>query len=69
MTKKGGRALVALPMTHNFEDLISFNAGKFYGRRQLAHLFTNWKQAPEDYNYRETMKEHVAFKEVQVEIR
>lgn len=51
-------------MAPDFEDLIAFNAGKFYGRRQLAHLFTNWKQVPEDYDYMETMKKHVTFKEV-----
>ena len=56
LTKKKGRALVALPMTTHFEDLVVFNAGKFYGKRQLSHLFTNWKQVPEDYDYLETMK-------------
>ena len=64
VTRKGARALVGLPMTRDFEDLITFNAGRFYGRRQLAHLFTNWKQVPEDYPYKETMKKHVIFKKV-----
>ena len=50
--------MLALPMTHDFLDLITFNAGKFYGRHQLAHLFTNWKQAPENYDYVETMKKY-----------
>ena len=35
---------------------LSFNSGKFYGRVQLANLFTNWKQVPEDYDYYDTMK-------------
>ena len=43
-------------MTQNFDDLIAFNSGKFYGRVQLANLFTNWKQVPEDYDYYDTMK-------------
>ena len=46
-------------MTKNFDDLIAFNSGKFYGRVQLANLFTNWKQVPEDYDYYETMKKFV----------
>ena len=58
LSKKQSRAMLALPMTHDFLDLITFNAGKFYGRHQLAHLFTNWKQAPENYDYVETMKKY-----------
>ena len=46
-------------MTKDFDDLVVFNSGKFYGRLQLAHLFTNWKQVPEDYDYYETMKKFV----------
>ena len=56
MSKKHSRALVALPMTKDFQDLVVFNTGKFYGRQQLANLFTNWKQVPEKYDYYNTMK-------------
>jgi hypothetical protein len=64
LSKKRARALVALPMTHEFEDLVTFNAGKFYGKLQLSHLFTNWKQVPEDYDYKYTMKDKFTFKKV-----
>ena len=64
LSKKRARALVGLPMTTEFEDLVTFNAGKFYGRHQLSHLFTNWKQVPEDYDYMETMKPKWTFKKV-----
>ena len=67
-SKKQSRALVSLPMTKNFDDLIAFNSGKFYGRVQLANLFTNWKQVPEDYDYYDTMKFKVVENKVMLSI-
>ena len=64
LSKKRARALVALPIAPEFKDLVTFNAGKFYGKLQLSHLFTNWKQVPEDYDYMETMKSKLTRKKV-----
>ena len=64
VSKKHSRALISLPKTEDFQDLVVFNSGKFYGRQQLANLFTNWKQVPENYDYFNTMKKLFRTKKV-----
>lgn len=43
--KPGARALIGLPTA---KDTICFNANKFYGPIQYAHLFANWIQVHSD---------------------
>merc|ERR1719461_2539617 len=49
LTKKGGRALVAVPTDKT--DRVAFNEYRVYGDLQLPHLFANWDQVFTDDKY------------------
>ena len=47
IVKKGAMALVGVPSQFHDDtgvEYIGFNAGRLYGKIQLSHLFSNWKQ-------------------------